>query len=83
MLNEYFEHEIERKKMGIPPLSLNPEQTKEVCRLLETVSDNDQGRSMYTLIQNRVSPGVDPAAGVKAAWLDDIAMGKRTSGNCN
>lgn len=79
MLDEYFKHEAERRHLGIPPLALNPEQTGEVCRQLETLSNNEQGRLMFDLLRNRVSPGVDPAAAVKAAWLNDIAKGKRIS----
>lgn len=79
MLDEYFKHEAERRSLGIPPLPLNPEQTREVCRLLESLSDNDEAQKYFHLLKNRVSPGVDPAAAVKAAWLEEVAQGRRTS----
>ena len=35
MLEAYFKQEAEREKLGIPPLPLSPDETAEVCRLLE------------------------------------------------
>ena len=79
MLDEYFKHEAERRSIGIPPLPLNSEQIREVCFQLETLSDNEQGRLLFDLLKNRVSPGVDPAAEVKASWLNEIAQRKKMS----
>jgi aconitate hydratase 2/2-methylisocitrate dehydratase len=74
MLDSYFEHENERKSQNIPPLPLSPDQTSEVCRLLE---NPPQGMAdiLYELLCQRVSPGVDPAAEVKAEWLTKVARG--------
>jgi len=74
MLEEYFKHEEERKKLGIPPLPLNPDTTQRVCKLLEEPPEG-KDKILLHLLENRVAPGVDPAAKVKAAWLDDIAKG--------
>jgi aconitate hydratase 2/2-methylisocitrate dehydratase len=78
MLESYFKHEEDRKTLGIPPLPLNPEQTAEVCRLLEN-PPQDKARLLVGLISDRVSPGVDPAAEVKAAWLARVARGEAKS----
>jgi len=78
MLETYFNHAVERQTLGIPPLPLNPEDTAEVCRHLETPPPGEGGR-LLELLKDRVSPGVDPAAKVKAAWLAEIARGTKAS----
>jgi aconitate hydratase 2/2-methylisocitrate dehydratase len=78
MLMSYFEHEKERKEQNIPPLPLNPEQTLELCRLLENPPEGKQDL-LFFLLSQRVSPGVDPAAKVKAEWLAKITAGERES----
>jgi len=75
MLESYFKQEAERQKLGIPPLPLGPEQTAEVCRLLERPTVG-QEQVLLQLIKNRVAPGVDPAAKVKAEWLARVARGE-------
>lgn len=75
MLNSYFEHEKERREQNIPPLPLNPEQTAEVCRLLQDPPDG-KADILIDLLSQRVSPGVDPSAAVKADWLFKIAKGE-------
>ncbi|MCJ7579112.1 MAG: bifunctional aconitate hydratase 2/2-methylisocitrate dehydratase [Candidatus Aminicenantes bacterium] len=72
MLESYFKHEEERKHLGIPPLPLNPEQVQEICNILEN-PPQDKEDLFLGLLKNRVSPGVDPAAKVKADWLFRIA----------
>ena len=78
MLESYFQHEKERQKLAIPPLPLSPEQTEEVCQLLEN-PPAEKGEILLNLIKNRISPGVDPAAKVKAEWLTKVAKGEKTS----
>ncbi|MFQ6037598.1 MAG: bifunctional aconitate hydratase 2/2-methylisocitrate dehydratase, partial [Candidatus Aminicenantales bacterium] len=78
MLETYFEHEEDRKKLGIPPLPLNPEQTAEVCRLLEEPPEGKENL-LFDLLSQRVPPGVDPAARVKAEWLERVATGEAAS----
>ncbi|MDH5743591.1 MAG: aconitate hydratase B, partial [Candidatus Aminicenantes bacterium] len=78
MLNSYFALEKERKNQGIPPLPLSPDQTHEVCRLLENPPEG-KADILFELLSQRVSPGVDPAAKVKAEWLTKIAMGDAAS----
>jgi aconitate hydratase 2/2-methylisocitrate dehydratase len=78
MLDSYFKQEAERKKLGIPPLPLSPEETAEVCHLLENPPEG-KADLLADLLKNRVSPGVDPSAKVKAEWLDKIAHGRAAS----
>ena len=35
MLDKYFEHVKKREEEGVPPLPLDTDTTKEVCKLLE------------------------------------------------
>src|SRR4030042_4997782 len=78
MLESYLKQETERQKLGIPPLPLSPEQTAEVCQFLESPPAGKEGL-LLPLIKNRVSPGVAPAAKVKAEWLAKVARGEATS----
>ncbi|MCX6568591.1 MAG: bifunctional aconitate hydratase 2/2-methylisocitrate dehydratase, partial [Candidatus Aminicenantes bacterium] len=75
MLDSYFEQEKERAKSGLPPLALTPAEVEDVCRNLEK-PDPGQAGLLHGLLENRVSPGVDPSAKVKAAWLASVAKGK-------
>jgi aconitate hydratase 2/2-methylisocitrate dehydratase len=75
MLDPYFEQEKERAKIGLPPLPLTPAEVEEVCRNLEK-PDPGQAALLRGLLENRVSPGVDPSAKVKAAWLASVAKGQ-------
>jgi len=78
MLDLYFSQAAERQKLGIPPLPLSPEQTAEVCQLLESPPAGKED-FLLNLIKSRVSPGVDAAAKVKAEWLARIAGGQASS----
>ena len=78
MLESYFKHEAERQKQGVPPLPLSPEETEEVCKLLEN-PPADKEELLLSLLRNRVSPGVDASAKVKAAWLTMVAKGEISS----
>ncbi|MGB8951350.1 MAG: bifunctional aconitate hydratase 2/2-methylisocitrate dehydratase [Candidatus Aminicenantales bacterium] len=75
MLESYLKYERERAELGIPPLPLNPEETQEVCRLLENPPSGKE-EMLLNLLKNRVAPGVDPSAKVKAAWLTQVATGE-------
>ena len=78
MLEAYFAQEKERAKLGIPPLPLSPAETGDVCRFLEA-PEGAKGDLILALLRDRVSPGVDPAARVKADWLARIARGELVS----
>ncbi len=75
MLDLYFSQAAERRKQGIPPLPLSAEQTAEVCRHLENPPGGKEDL-LLRLITNRVLPGVDPTAEVKAQWLAKVAAGQ-------
>ncbi len=76
LLKDYHNHVNERSNDKIPPLPLNAEQTNIVIELLEKV-DKSQSDYLINLITNRVPPGVDEAAYVKASWLTAIANGEK------
>ena len=76
LLKDYFDHVDERATYGIPPLPLNAEQTNLITDLLEN-DDNSQNAYLIDLLKNRVPPGVDEAAYVKASWLTAIVNGEK------
>src|SRR5512144_1820161 len=78
MIEAYLAHEKERAALGIPALPLTPEQTAELCKLLVKPPKGKE-KFLVGLIKERVSPGVDPAAKVKAEFLGEIVAGKAKS----
>ena len=78
MIDAYLKHEEERNAQGIPALPLSPEQTASLCELLQ---NPPAGREEFLmqLLTERISPGVDPAAEVKAAFLAGIVTGAKSS----
>jgi aconitate hydratase 2/2-methylisocitrate dehydratase len=66
----------QRSALGIPPLPLDAAQTAQLCARLQTADSTPTDR---WLLQERVPPGVDQAAYVKAGFLRDIAQGRCTS----
>ncbi|HZY03736.1 MAG TPA: bifunctional aconitate hydratase 2/2-methylisocitrate dehydratase, partial [Anaeromyxobacteraceae bacterium] len=77
-MDAYLKHVEERKAQGIPPRPLDPEQTREVVKLLQK-PPRGQEESLLALLRDRVSPGVDPAALVKAEFLSQVVSGKARS----
>ena len=75
---EYAMHKQNRSGLGIPPLALTKEQCKAVVEMLQNPPSGKEDELLY-LIKERVTPGVDPAAEVKADFLSDIASGSKTS----
>ncbi|MHB8123208.1 MAG: bifunctional aconitate hydratase 2/2-methylisocitrate dehydratase [Desulfuromonadaceae bacterium] len=78
MIEAYLAHEKERAAQGIPALPLTPEQTTGLCELLVNPPAGQEA-FLLTLLKDRVSPGVDPAAEVKAAFLAEIVAGTKKS----
>ena len=76
LLKDYADHVAERAAKGIPPLPLNAEQTNCITKLLEQDSTYDSSYLLDLLI-NRVPPGVDEAAYVKASWLTAIVNSEK------
>jgi aconitate hydratase 2/2-methylisocitrate dehydratase len=60
--------------MNIPPKPLSPQQVADVVELLKAPPASEEDY-LVDLISNRVPPGVDEAAYVKAAFLSDVALG--------
>ena len=75
MIEAYLQHEKERASQGIPALPLTPEQTAELCKLLQKPPKGKE-KFILSLLTDRVSPGVDPAAKVKAEFLGELVAGK-------
>ncbi len=78
MLQEYLQAEKERNKLGIPALPLNSEQAEGLCKLLEK-PENENSDLLMHLFTERIAPGVDPAAKVKAEFLHQIIQDKKAS----
>jgi len=74
MIEAYLQHEKERASQGIPALPLSPEQTAELCKLLQKPPKGKEA-FLLSLLTDRVSPGVDPAAKVKAEFLAGVISG--------
>ena len=72
MLEAYREHVAERASLGIPPKPLSAEQVAELVELLQSPPAGEED-FLLDLIANRVPPGVDEAAYVKAGFLCAIA----------
>ncbi|RII27820.1 MAG: bifunctional aconitate hydratase 2/2-methylisocitrate dehydratase [Geobacter sp.] len=75
MIEAYLQHEKERASQGIPALPLTPEQTAELCKLLQKPPKGKE-KFILSLLTDRVSPGVDPAAKVKAEFLAGVVTGQ-------
>ncbi|MFT5542192.1 MAG: aconitate hydratase 2/2-methylisocitrate dehydratase [Glaciecola sp.] len=79
MLEDYRKHVAEREVEGIPPKPLNPEQVAALVELLKNPPAGEE-EFLLELISERVPPGVDEAAYVKAGFLSAIAKGEETCG---
>ena len=78
MLEAYRKHVAERAAEGVPPKPLNEQQVAELVLLLKNPPKGEEA-FLVDLLENRIPPGVDQAAYVKAAFLADVAKGKATS----
>ena len=74
MLEAYREHVAERASLGIPPKPLTAQQVAELVELLKAPPAGEE-EALLELISERVPPGVDEAAYVKAGFLSAIAKG--------
>jgi aconitate hydratase 2/2-methylisocitrate dehydratase len=77
MLQEYEQQRQVRESQGIPPLPLNAQQTSELCELLQNPpAETEAKEELLSLLRDRVPPGVDEAAYVKAGFLTGVAKGE-------
>jgi aconitate hydratase 2/2-methylisocitrate dehydratase len=74
MLQAYVEHVAERAALGIPPLPLSAKQTADLIELIKAAPAKEEA-FLLDLLTNRVPPGVDDAAKVKASFLAAVAHG--------
>ena len=77
LIANYKAHTKQRADLGVPPLALTAEQVAELVELLKTspIADTEYAMDMF---ENKIPAGVDDAAYVKAAFLNDIVQGKVT-----
>lgn len=74
-VKEYEKNVADRSKEGIPPLALTVTQTQQVIEILK--SSNDTNKTFCKdLLVNRINPGVDDSAKLKAEFLGKIANGE-------
>ncbi|QTL39248.1 bifunctional aconitate hydratase 2/2-methylisocitrate dehydratase [Xenorhabdus budapestensis] len=78
MLEEYRKHVAERAAQGIVPKPLDAAQAAALVELLKNPTQGEEN-FLLDLLTNRVPPGVDEAAYVKAGFLAAIAKGETTS----
>ncbi|GKW48107.1 bifunctional aconitate hydratase 2/2-methylisocitrate dehydratase [Halomonas sp. NCCP-2165] len=78
MLEAYRQHVEERAQEGVPPKPLNAEQVAALVELLKAPPAGEE-EFILELITDRVPPGVDEAAYVKAGFLTAIAKGEAES----
>lgn len=78
MLEAYRKHVAERAEQGIPALPLSAEQVNELVELLKNPPAGEE-EFLVELLTDRVPPGVDEAAYVKAGLLAAIAKGDAES----
>ncbi len=78
MLEAYRKHVEERAAQGIVPKPLNAEQVAGLIELLKNPPAGEE-QTLVELISNRVPPGVDEAAYVKAGFLSAIVKGEASS----
>ncbi|MFP4155143.1 MAG: bifunctional aconitate hydratase 2/2-methylisocitrate dehydratase [Halothiobacillaceae bacterium] len=75
MLEAYRIHVEQRAAEGVPPKPLNAEQVAQLVELLKAPPAGEEA-FLLDLLRDRVPPGVDQAAYVKAAFLADLAAGQ-------
>jgi aconitate hydratase 2/2-methylisocitrate dehydratase len=78
VLDHYRKHVAERAEQGVLPKPLNAQQVAELVELLKNPPEGEEA-FILDLIANRVPPGVDEAAYVKAGFLSAILKDEATS----
>ncbi len=78
MLDAYRKHVEERAAQGVPPLPLNAEQVADLVELLKNPPAGED-QTLLGLLTDRIPPGVDEAAYVKAGFLAAVAKGETSS----
>jgi len=79
MLDAYRQQEQERLEQGVPAVPLTAEQTAELIEQIKNPPAGSDTDTLKFMLTERVPPGVDKAAYVKAAFLADVAKGEAVS----
>lgn len=74
MLEAYRKHVAERAAEGVVPKPLDAHQVAELVKLVQSPPAGEEA-FVLDLLENRIPPGVDEAAYVKASFLDAVAKG--------
>ncbi|MBV2352289.1 bifunctional aconitate hydratase 2/2-methylisocitrate dehydratase [Synechococcus sp. HK05] len=77
-LSDYRAAAAEREALGIPALPLTAAQAQDLTELLQAPPAGEEAFLLH-LLSERIPPGVDEAAYVKAGWLSAVAQGKASS----
>ena len=77
-LTEYRAAAAERNGQGVPALPLTAPQTEALVELLAAPPAGEEAFLLH-LLSERIPPGVDEAAYVKASWLSAVAQGSASS----
>ncbi|WP_345843690.1 bifunctional aconitate hydratase 2/2-methylisocitrate dehydratase [Shewanella algae] len=75
MLEAYRKHVEERAAEGVVPKPLDAHQVAELVELVKNPPAGEE-EFILNLLENRIPPGVDEAAYVKAGFLDAVAKGE-------
>jgi aconitate hydratase 2/2-methylisocitrate dehydratase len=78
VLQEYRKHVEERAAEGVVPRPLDAAQVAELVELIKSPPSGEEELVLDFLV-NRVPPGVDDAAYVKAGFLAALAKGETQS----
>ena len=78
LLPTYREAAAERDALGVPPLPLTAPEAQALTELLERPPAGEEAFLLH-LLSERIPPGVDEAAYVKAGWLSGVAAGTASS----
>lgn len=77
-LSSYRAAVAEREALGVPALPLTASQVQALTELLAAPPAGEEAFLLH-LLSERIPPGVDEAAYVKAGWLSAVAKGSSTS----
>jgi aconitate hydratase 2/2-methylisocitrate dehydratase len=78
LLPTYRAAEAERGALSIPSLPLSVPQVQALTELLQAPPAGEEA-FLLELLSERIPPGVDEAAYVKASWLSAVAQGQASS----
>jgi len=78
VLEAYRQHVAERAALGVPPKPLDEAQVASLVELLKNPPKGEEA-FLVDLLENRIPPGVDQAAYVKAAFLAAVTKGEASS----